>query len=114
MWYKACQPFFSRLGWNTCFLSRTKVQRRGLLVASRQRTHLLDVKTSELQAGQSKAYAFQVGPYATGSDSGSVGSSTWKFDENSKPADGQGSDTSSAGPPIETAKVCEMIGHFQY
>lgn len=44
-----------------------KVQRRGLLVASRQRASLLEVKTCELDAGQSKSHAFDVGPYATSS-----------------------------------------------
>lgn len=100
------------------FLCRTKIQRRGLLVASRQRTHLLDVETSELQAGQSKAYAFQIGPYATGSGNSSVGSTTDnnldKPDESSKPVDGRESDTCSTGPVAETAKVREMIRFFQH
>ena len=94
---------------------RTKVQRRGLLVASRQRTRLLDIETSELQAGQSKAYAFQVGPYATGSDTNSVGSSTAKshdkLDARSKPLD---SENDSAGPPTEAAKVREKIEGFKH
>lgn len=87
-------------------------------MTSRQRTRLLDVETSELQAGQSKAYAFQVGPYVTGSDTSSVGSSTAnihdKLDARSKPVDSQESDTGSAGPPTETTKVHETIGGFQH
>lgn len=49
-----------------CPRLRNKVRRRGLLVASRKRTCLLEVKTCELQAGQSKAHLFEVGPYSSG------------------------------------------------
>ncbi len=84
----------------------TKVKRRGLLVASRQRTCLLDVKTSELQAGQSKAYAFQVGPYTTtstegGSGVGSAGKPNNGFEDVQSLGRGHG----SAGSATETAKV---------
>lgn len=90
-----------------------KVKRRGLLVASRQRACLLDVETSELQAGQSKAYAFQVGPYDTGNgSSGNVGinsgigdSSGDNHNPDSKNVDSRESDTSSEGPATETLKV---------
>ncbi|CAM9129624.1 unnamed protein product, partial [Hapterophycus canaliculatus] len=78
-----------------------EVQRRGLLVASRQRTCLLDVKTSELQAGQSKAYAFQVGPYAVSSGSSTPGSSVNSSKETSGPEIG----TVSADSTADVAKV---------
>lgn len=41
-----------------------KVRRRGLLVMSRKRATLLQVKSCELQEGQSKALSFEVGPYS--------------------------------------------------
>ncbi|CAM9623526.1 unnamed protein product, partial [Sphacelaria rigidula] len=40
-----------------------EVRRRGLLVASRARTCLLDVETCDLQEGQSRAHKFNIGPY---------------------------------------------------
>lgn len=99
--------------------AKKKVKRRGLLVASQQRACLLEVKTSELQAGQSKAYAFDVGPFDTDNDrSGNVGissgsdasrsgdnSSGDSHSPDSKNVDSRESDTSSAGPAAEAAKV---------
>lgn len=93
--------------------AKKKVKRRGLLVASRQRACLLDVETSELQAGQSKSYAFQVGVDTENHGSDNVGISSGNGDSSgdihnpdSKNAGSKVSNTSSsAGPASEAAKV---------
>lgn len=104
---------------NGLSIAPKQVKRRGLLVASRKRDCLLDVDTSELQAGQSKAYAFQIGPYATdNASSGNVAISSGRGDSSrgdnssgdnhspdSKNVEGRESDTSSAGSAAEIAKV---------
>lgn len=94
------------------------MQRRGLLVASRRRTCLLEVETSELQAGQSKAYAFEVGPYGTGgggggcssSDAGSSVSAEQQYNS-SVGGDSRDSETGSTGITAEVAKVCAPDKH---
>lgn len=97
--------------------SDPQVRRRGLLVASRQRACLLDVPSSELQADQSKAYAFQVGPYGNrggsfGSTSGEDGTSADEAGARPKDVDGRESSAGAAGPATETVEVCDAIGSF--
>lgn len=90
-----CIPFASTT-------KQTKVRRRGLLVASRKRTCLLEVETCELQAGQSKAHLFEVGPYSSGGGSSSSGSDGRRQSECSLSTNGRGNDEESPGVP----KVC--------
>lgn len=79
-----------------------KVRRRGLLVASRKRTCLLEVETCELQAGQSKAHLFEVGPYSSSGGGVGGGSGGGRLSEGSPSTNGRDNNEESPGVP----KVC--------
>lgn len=80
-----------------------KVRRRGLLVASRERECLLEVNTCELQAGQSKAYGFNVGPYT---EKVAGGESSGHY--YSRPR------AQNTGLARDEAKVCPLVVRLQY
>lgn len=85
-------------------LCSQKVHRRGLLVMSRKRATLLQVRSCELQEGQSKAYSFEVGPCSRCDRVRDI-----KHRLEALGTDGTTSDSGSAG--LEAVCVCVCVDH---